>query len=142
MNLDHALNDLIWFDIKLQRLGIKKSELVAKYVFFLSKFVSIKFKIISVKTVLYFLWKHSDTNSKFLLDQGCNERKVISEVYASFVLQWILSLGGNVNTRRMLKADTGSILYITKSMKYSGHRKLLCELLKLSKLNAFNLLGY
>ena len=27
-------------------------------------------------------------------------------------------------------------------MKYSGHRKLLCELSKLSKLNAFNLLGY
>ena len=27
-------------------------------------------------------------------------------------------------------------------MKYSGPRKLLCELSKLSKLNAFNLLGY
>ena len=27
-------------------------------------------------------------------------------------------------------------------MKYSGHRKLLCEFSKLSKLNAFNLLGY
>ena len=29
-------------------------------------------------------------------------------------------------------------------MKYSGHRirKLICELSKLSKLNAFNLLGY
>ena len=27
-------------------------------------------------------------------------------------------------------------------MKYSGHRKLLCELLKLSKCNAFNLHGY
>jgi len=27
-------------------------------------------------------------------------------------------------------------------MKYSGQRKLLCELSKLSKLNAFNLLGY
>ena len=26
-------------------------------------------------------------------------------------------------------------------MKYSGHRKLLCELSKLSKLNAFILLG-
>ena len=29
-----------------------------------------------------------------------------------------------------------------KSMTYSGHRKLLCELSKLSKFNAFNLLGY
>ena len=27
-------------------------------------------------------------------------------------------------------------------MKYSGHRKLLCELSKLSKFNAFNPLGY
>ena len=27
-------------------------------------------------------------------------------------------------------------------MKHSGHRKLLCELSKLSKFNAFNLLGY
>ena len=27
-------------------------------------------------------------------------------------------------------------------MKYSGHRELLCELSKLSKLNAFDLLGY
>ena len=27
-------------------------------------------------------------------------------------------------------------------MKYSGHRKLLCELSKSSKLNAFILLGY
>ena len=27
-------------------------------------------------------------------------------------------------------------------MKYSGHRKLLCEFSKFSKLNAFNLLGY
>ena len=27
-------------------------------------------------------------------------------------------------------------------MKYSGHRKLLCEFLKLSKLNAFIFLGY
>ena len=29
-----------------------------------------------------------------------------------------------------------------KSMKYSGHRKLLCELSKLSKLDALILLGY
>ena len=27
-------------------------------------------------------------------------------------------------------------------MKYSGHRKLLCEFSKLSKLNVLNLLGY
>ena len=52
----------------------------------------------------------------------------------------LLSLGGNVNIRRMSKSDMGSIFHIKKSMKYSGHRKLLCELSKLSKFNAFNLL--
>ena len=51
----------------------------------------------------------------------------------------VLSLGGNVNTRRMSKPDMGSIFHIKKSMKYSDDRKLLCEL---SKFNAFNLLGY
>jgi len=51
------------------------------------------------------------------------------------------SLGGNVNRRRMSKLDMGSIFH-KKSMKYSSHRKLLCKLSKLSKCNAFNLLGY
>ena len=46
----------------------------------------------------------------------------------------VLSLGGNVNTRRMLQPDIVSIFHIKKSMKYSGHRKLLCELSKLSNL--------
>ena len=54
----------------------------------------------------------------------------------------VLSLGGNVNTRRMSKPDMGSIFHIKKSMKYFGHRKLLCELSKFSKCNAFSLLGY
>ena len=66
--------------------------------------------------------------------------KFFSEVYASFVLQCTV-LGGNVNTGRMSKPDMGSIFHIKKSLKYSGHRKLLCELSKLSKFNAFNLLG-
>ena len=51
----------------------------------------------------------------------------------------VLSLVGNVNTRRMSKPDIRSIFYIKKSMKY---RKLLCEFSKLSIFNAFNLLGY
>ena len=54
----------------------------------------------------------------------------------------VLSLGGNVNTRRMSKPGMGSIFNIKILMKYSGHRKLLCELSKLSKFNAVNLLGY
>ena len=48
-----------------------------------------------------------------------------------------LSLGGNVNTRRMSKPDMGFIFHIKKSMKYSGQRKLLCELSKLSKFKLF-----
>jgi len=46
----------------------------------------------------------------------------------------VLSLGGIVNTRRMVQPDMGSILHIKNSMKYSCHRKLLCELSKLSNL--------
>jgi len=42
----------------------------------------------------------------------------------------------------MSQPDMGSIFHIKKSMKYSGHRKLLCELSKFSKFNAFLLLGY
>ena len=44
--------------------------------------------------------------------QGCKARKVISEVYTSLVLQCVLSLGANVNTRRMSKPDMGSIIQI------------------------------
>ena len=36
----------------------------------------------------------------------------------------------------------GSIFHIIKINKYSGHIKLLCDLSKLSKLNAVILLGY
>ena len=45
-------------------------------------------------------------------DQGFNARKVISEVYAYFVL----SLGGNVNTRRMPKPDMESIFHINNQL--------------------------
>ena len=72
-------------------------------------------------------------------NQGYKARKVISEV-TNLLYCSVLSLCGNVNTRRMSQPDMGPIFYIKKSMKYSGHRKLLCELSKLSKLNAFILL--
>ena len=52
----------------------------------------------------------------------------------------VLSLGGNVN--KSVTAWHGIHLSHKKSMKYYGHRKLLCELSKLSKFNALNLLGY
>ena len=41
-----------------------------------------------------------------------NARKVISEVYSSFVLQCTVSMGSNVNTRRMPKPDMGSVFHI------------------------------
>ena len=50
----------------------------------------------------------------------------------------VLSLGGNVNTRRR----TWDSSYTLKLMTYSDQRKLLCKLSKLSKLNAFILQGY
>ena len=53
----------------------------------------------------------------------------------------VLSLGGKVNTRRMSQPDMESI-FTKIIMKYSCHRKLLCELSKFSKLNGFILLGY
>ena len=53
-----------------------------------------------------------------------------------------MSLGGKVNTRWMSISDMESIFTKKKSMKYSGDKKLLSEFSKLSKLNAFNLLGY
>ena len=49
----------------------------------------------------------------------------------------VLSLGGNINTRRM-----GSIFHIKNQWNILVYRKLLCELSKVSKLNAFNNLRY
>ena len=54
----------------------------------------------------------------------------------------VLSLGGNVNTRRMLQPDMGFIFHKKNQWKILVYRKLLCELSKLSKLNASILLGY
>ena len=66
----------------------------------------------------------------FRFIQGCNARKVISEVYASCVLQC------NVSWRLCKhKTDVEAWHRIDlsnkKSMKYSGHRKLSCENLML-----------
>jgi len=50
----------------------------------------------------------------------------------------VVSLGG----KTVVEAWHGIHLPNKKTMKYSAHSKLLCELLKLSKLNAFILLRY
>ena len=65
--------------------------------------------------------------------QGCHMQGKLFQKCTHLLYCSVLSLGGNVNTRRMLKPDMGSIFHIKKSMKYSGHTKLLCELSKLSK---------
>ena len=54
----------------------------------------------------------------------------------------VLSLGGNVNMQNDVEAWHGFLLSHQKSIKYSGHRQLLCKLSKFSKFNAFNFLGY
>jgi len=74
----------------------------------------------------------------YYLAQGFNARKVNSEVYASFVLQCTVT-GRYGKHKTDVEAWHGIHLSHNKAMKYSGHRKLLCEL---SKFNAFNLLGY
>ena len=79
--------------------------------------------------------------TKDSLTQGLMQEKLFQK-FTHLLYCYVLSLGANVNTRRMSKPDMGSIIHIKKSMKYSAHRKLLCELSKLSKFNAFNLLGY
>ena len=48
---------------------------------------------------------------KIIIAQGYNARKVNSEVYASLYCS-ALSLGGNVNIRRMSKPNIGSIFHI------------------------------
>ena len=69
--------------------------------------------------------------------QGNNARKVISEVCAFFVLQ--CTVFGLKTQDGCLQPMTWDPFSQKQSIKYSCHRKLLCEL---SKLNAFILLGY
>ena len=66
------------------------------------------------------------------LYQGCKARKVISEVYTSLVLQCTVS-GRWCKHKTDVEVWHGIHHSHKKSMKYSGHRKLLCELSKLSK---------
>jgi len=60
--------------------------------------------------------------------QGCNARKVISEVYASFTA--VNRLWAVNKHKTDVKTLHGINLSHKKSMKYSGHRKLLSELSK------------
>ena len=124
-------------------------------IFNLSIFISVDYQLVHYFIYLFFcqficLFVYLSVCSSFCLAtrlsiylskdvmQGKLFQKCTHLLYCS-----VLSLGGNVNTRRMLQPDMGSIFHIKKkSMKYSGHRKLLCESSKLSKFNALKLLGY
>ena len=76
-----------------------------------------------------FHFTQKNEESKFIRwNQGCNARKVISEVYASFVLQRECKHKTDVTDWH------GIHLSLKKTMNYSGNRKLLCELSKLSNL--------
>ena len=79
--------------------------------------------------------------TKDSLTQGLMQEKLFQKCTHLLYCN-VISLGANVNTRRMSKPDMGSIFHLKKSRKYSGYRKLLCQLSKLSKSNALNLLGY
>ena len=59
------------------------------------------------------------------------------QMYTHLLYCSVLSLGANVNTKRMSQPDRGSIFHIKKSMKYSGHMQLLCELSKFLKILCF-----
>ena len=64
----------------------------------------------------YFLYYWSPSR---IVRQGKLFQKCTHLLYCS-----VLSRGGNVNTRRIVKAWHGNHLSHKKSMKYSGHRKL------------------
>ena len=65
------------------------------------------------------IFGHVDYSSNQGIMQGKLFQRCTHLLYCSE-----LSMGGNVNTRRMSQPDRGSIFHIKKSMKYSGHRKL------------------
>ena len=54
----------------------------------------------------------------------------------------VLSLGGNVNTRRMLQPDMVSIFHIKKINEIFCSLESVMWIIKIIKFNAFNLLGY
>ena len=76
----------------------------------------------------------SSVGVRFNIVQRCNAKKELFQKCTHLLYCSVLSLGDNVNTRRMLPPDMGSIFHIKKSMKYSGRRTLLCVLSKLPNL--------
>ena len=87
-------------------------------------------------------WIISSVKSWFMTsqNQGNNARKVISEVYAFLVLQCTVS--GRKSKQNGCHSLTWDPFSQKQYIKYSGHRKLLCELSKFSKLYAYILFRY
>ena len=72
----------------------------------------------------------NEESVKFMSSTLFNDSKVIIQGKlfqrcTHFLYCSVLSLGGNVNTRRMSQLDRVSIFHIKKSMKYSGQRELV-----------------
>ena len=67
---------------------------------------------------------HINFMNKFLCYQGYNARKVISEVYAYFVLQCTVSWRYNVNTRRISQPDMGSVIW-NYYVNYQNYQNLM-----------------
>ena len=112
---------------------------ISMFSFSFMKYSLIFFRLM---TKLLKIWKKTNILLGFIVEvkdvmQGKIFQKCTHLLYCS-----VLSLGGNVNTRRMLQPDMGSIFSHKKINEIFWYRKLLCELSKLTKFNALNLLGY
>ena len=84
------------------------------------------------------LWKRNTRGFKVIM-QGKLFQRCTHLLYCS-----VLSLGGNVNTRRMLKPDMGmgSIFHIKNTNEIFWSYETILWIIKIIKFNAFTLLGY
>ena len=73
-----------------------------------------------------------NTPKSKVLMQGKLFQKCTHLLYCS-----VLSLGGNVNTRRMLQPEMESIFHLKKSMKYSGLWETIVWIIKIFKIQCF-----
>ena len=90
------------------------------------------------KTPNFFILKHNHCFIRLVPGKVLMQGKLFQRC-THFLYCSVLSLGGKVNTRRMSHPDMESIF--TKII-YEIFWSYFCEFSKLSKLNAFNLIGY
>ena len=83
----------------------------------------------------------SCSSSTYITQSKVAMQEKLSEVYAFFVLQCTV-FGRKSKHKTDVTALKQNPFSHKKAMKYSGRKKLICEVSKLSKFNAFNLPGY